>query len=57
MAAAVTPRSAITARQACRSVASGVVSWLGTAWPATRVCTPPIRPVRWPAARSPASIR
>ncbi len=57
IAAAVTPRSAITANRACRSGASGVVSVLGSWSVPILVCTPPIRPVWWPAARSPDSSR
>jgi hypothetical protein len=37
--------------------ASGVVSELGTWSVPILISTPPIRPVWWPAARSPASIR
>ena len=57
IAAAVTPRSAITANSACRSGASGVVSELASRSSPTRSSTPPIRPVRCPAVRSPDSIR
>ena len=45
IAAAVTPRCTISASSAWRSVASGVVSWLGATVPATRVSTPPSSPV------------
>ena len=57
MAAAVTPRSRISANSACRSVASGVVSVLGRVSPATLISMPPTRPVSCPAARRPASSR
>ena len=57
IAAAVTPRSAMTANRACRSGASGVVSELGSRSRPILVSTPPIRPVWWPAARSPDSSR
>ena len=57
IAAAVTPRSAMTANSACRSGASGVVRELGSRSGPIRLSTPPIRPVRWPAWRSPDSSR
>ncbi len=57
IAAAVTLRSAMTAKAACRSVASGVVSLLGSTVPAILVSTPPTSPVTCPAIRSPDSIR
>jgi len=57
MAAAETPLSAMTAKNACRSVASGVVSWLVTAVSPILVCTPPTSPVECPAARRPDSSR
>ena len=57
IAAAVTPRSTMTANSACRSGASGVVRELATPSVPIRISTPPIRPVWWPAARSPDSIR
>ena len=57
IAAAVTPRSAMVASSACRSVASGVVSSLAATSAPIRVSTPPISPVTCPARRSPASMR
>ena len=57
IAAAVTPRSTITANSACRSGASGVVSALATVSLPILISTPPTRPVRCPAARSPDSSR
>ena len=57
IAAAPTPRSIIAARSACKSVASGVVSVLSSTWLPTLTWTPPIRPVWYPAARSPDSSR
>ena len=57
MAAAETPCSTAVAKNACRSVASGVVSWLVMAASPILVCTPPTSPVAWPAARRPASSR
>ena len=45
IATAVTPRSAIAAKVACRSVASGVVRMLGTDSPATLVSIVPTSPV------------
>ena len=47
----------MAASSACRSVASGVVSALSAVTSPIRVSTPPISPVRWPAARSPDSSR
>ena len=46
IAAAVTPRLAMTANSACRSVASGVVRRLAAVRSPTRVSTPPASPVR-----------
>ena len=57
IAAAVTPRSTMTANSACRSGASGVVSELATPSGPIRSSTPPTRPVWCPAARSPDSSR
>ena len=57
MTTAVTPRSRATASMACRSVASGVVRTLSITRSPSRVSTVPIRPVTWPAARSPDSTR
>ena len=57
IAAAVTPRSAMTANSACKSGASGVVKELVTTSVPILISTPPTRPVRWPDSRSPASIR
>ena len=54
---AVQPRSTITASSACTSVASGVVRSLDSTSSAIRVSTVPTTPVRWPAWRSPASVR
>ncbi len=57
MAAAVTPSSRMSANRPCRSLASGVVSVGGRLLSPTWISTPPIRPVRCPAARRPASSR
>src|SRR5215469_12339081 len=57
IAAPTTRRSTMVARRAWRSVASGVVSPLTAAESPIRVATPPIRPVLYPAARSPDSSR
>lgn len=51
------PRSRIIAKIACRSVASGVVSALGSRVSPMRISTVPTTPVSIPAARSPASSR
>ncbi len=46
IAAALTPRSAMTANSACRSGASGVVSELASRSRPIRVSTPPMSPAR-----------
>jgi hypothetical protein len=55
--AQLTPCSSMAASSACKSAASGVVSALPVTVSPIRVCTPPTRPARWPAARSPDSVR
>ncbi len=57
MAAAVIPRSAMTANRPCRSVASGVVREEATRSSPTLISTVPTRPVLIPALRIPDSIR
>ncbi len=57
MVTASAPRSAITPRIACRSVASGVVRSLLIRSSPTRISTVPITPGLRPAPRRPPSTR